>query len=189
MTICVIDNCTTEGKSVELGQIPGAPSLTLCSEHSWDLFWNAREKSRKLATAISEANPGMNHTPGYTYVIRLASGNVKLGYTTDPSMRRLKTLGGKPNDNIPVQVLAILKGGESLEAVIHEQWKHLRVQGQMEQFWPDPSLLHWAEQQGITPEVDDLEDWLVAKHKRGVATSEEAKEIQALIEQGVANSW
>ena len=191
MTICVIDDCTTEGKTVELGQIPGAPALTLCPEHSWDLFWNAREKSRKLATAISEANPGMNHTPGYTYVIRLASGNVKLGYTADPSMRRLKTLGGKPNDNIPVHVLAVLKGGESLEAVVQQRWSHLRVAGQMEEFHADPSLLQWASEQGITPEVDDLEDWLVAKHNRGTATSEQTRGLRELIEQSPDNlsSW
>ncbi|MEU9331392.1 hypothetical protein AB0D91_48240 [Streptomyces canus] len=184
MTICVIDHCNTEGNTVELGQIPGSPALTLCPEHRWDLFWNAREKSRKLTAAISEANPGMVHTLGYTYVIRLNNGNVKAGYTASPDMRRLKTLSGKPNENIPVQILAVLKGGESLEAVIQNQWGHLRVQWAMEEFHADPSLLKWASEQGIDPGVDDLEDWLVAKHNRGTATSEQTKEIQGLIQEG-----
>jgi len=163
---CVMDGCTEQGKTVELGQIPGAPSLTLCPEHRWDLFWNAREKSRKLTAAIYEANPEMHHTAGYTYVIRLANGNVKIGTTGDLSLKRLKTLSGKPNHSIPVHVLAILKGGESLEAVLQSRWGHLRVQGAMEEFHPDPSLLQWASEQGIDPEVDSLEDWLVTKHSR-----------------------
>lgn len=181
---CVMDGCTEQGKTVQLGQIPGAPSLTLCSQHRWDLFWWEREKSRKLAAAISEANPEMQHTPGFVYVIRVASGRIKIGTTADPSMKRLKSLSDKRNQNLPVQVLAVLKGGESLEAVIQQQWSHLRVQGQMELFWEDPSLLEWVGQQGITPEVDDLEDWLVSKHKRGTATGEQTQELRSLIEQG-----
>ncbi|KUL21444.1 hypothetical protein [Streptomyces regalis] len=188
MTTCVINDCTAEGKTVELGQVPGSPALALCSEHSWDLFWHAREKSRKLAAAIQGANPEMAHTPGYTYVIRLNNGNVKLGFTADPSMKRLRTLSGKANDQIPVQILAVMRGGESLEAVIQNQWGHLRVQGRMEEFHPDPSLLQWASEQGITPEVSDLEDWLVNKHNRGTATSEETKELQALINEGRDNA-
>lgn len=193
MTTCVIDNCNEPGQTKELGHIPGSPSLTLCSGHSWDLFWAGREKSRKLAAAINEANPEMTHTPGYTYVIRLASGRVKIGTTANPSMKRLKDLSDKRNQNMPVQVLAVLKGGESLEAVVQQQWGHLRVQGQMEQFWEDPSLLQWASEQGITPEVSDLEDWLVGKHNRGTATGELTKELQAFIQQGQAandlDSW
>ncbi|MDX3831987.1 GIY-YIG nuclease family protein [Streptomyces europaeiscabiei] len=192
-TVCVIDGCTEQGETVKLGQISGAPSLTLCSQHSWDLFWHGREKSRKLAAAISEANPNMVHTAGFVYVIRVASGRIKIGTTADPSMKRLKSLSDKRNQNLPVQVLAVLKGGESLEAVIQQRWSHLRVQGQMELFWEDPSLLGWAGQQGITPEVDDLEDWLVKKHERGTATSEQTQELRSLIKRGIReeeeSSW
>lgn len=168
MTICVIDGCAEQGKTVALGQIPGAPSLTLCSDHSWDLFWDRKREARDMATAISEANPEMNHTPGWTYVIRLASGNVKIGTTNQPKMKRLKDLSDRRNQNIPVQVLALMKGGESLEALAHKQWAHLRAQGEMEQFHPDPSLLEWAEQQGIDPAVSGFDDWMVGKQERGM---------------------
>lgn len=187
--ICVIDGCTNEGKTVELGQISGSPSLTLCSNHSWDLFWDRKREAREMATAISEANPDMQHTEGWVYVIRLNSGRIKLGTTANPSMKRLKDLSGKANDNIPVQVLAVIKGGVSLEAVIHQQWRHLRVQGAMEQFWEDPSLLAWAGEQGIDPEVDNLEDWLVGKHNRGSAFNEQTQELRAPIEKGKQDNW
>ncbi|MFD8396108.1 GIY-YIG nuclease family protein [Streptomyces sp. NPDC059680] len=200
MTICVIDDCTNEGKTVELGQIPGSPSMTLCSDHSWDLFWAGREKSRKLAAAISEANPDMQHTPGWTYVIRLANGNVKIGMTNQPKMKRLKNLSGKGNQNVPVQVLALIKGGESLEAVLQNRWGHLRVQGAMEEFHPDPSLLEWASGQGIDPAVSDFDDYVIEKHERSSrrgTVGEYAREMfgdinQQMIQQNAANeldSW
>lgn len=179
MTNCVIDGCTEQGETVTLGQIPGAPSLTLCSGHSWDLFWDRKREARDMATAISDSNPEMQHTPGWTYVIRLANGNVKIGYTnrSKPNeVKRLKDLSDKRNQNMPVQVLALMKGGESLEALVQNQWKHDRVQGQMEQFYPYAPLLEWAEAQGIDPVVSDFDDWLVNKHKRGTV-SESAREM------------
>lgn len=192
-TTCVIDGCTEQGETTRLGQIPGAPSLTLCSGHKWDFFWDRKREAREMATAISEANPEMQHTPGWTYVIRLANGNVKIGTTNQPKLKRLKDLSDKRNQNMPVQVLALMRGGESLEAVIQDQWKYDRVQGQMEQFYPYAPLLEWAQRQGIDPAVSDFDNWLVGKHERGVATSEQTKELRALIEQSQAatdlDSW
>ncbi|MFE0509623.1 GIY-YIG nuclease family protein [Streptomyces sp. NPDC058964] len=195
-TQCAVIGCEEQATITEFNGVKGAPSLALCSGHSWDFFWNYREKSRKLAAAIHEANPDMNHTSGWTYVIRLANSHVKIGYTTDPSLKRIKTLSGKPNQGIPVQVLAVLKGGESLEAVIHRQWAHLRVQGAMEEFWPDPSLLQWAEEQGVDAEVDDLESWLANKHSRGIKGeyaqemwSNTGREIQELQKKEHEDIW
>ncbi|WP_043669601.1 hypothetical protein [Streptomyces xylophagus] len=130
-----------------------------------------------MATAIHEANPEMQHTPGYTYVIRLANGNVKIGTTRQPKLKRLKDLSDKRNQNMPVQVLALMKGGKSLEALIQDQWKYDRVQGQMEQFYPYAPLLEWADRQGIDPAVSDFDDWLVGKHERG-SVSEYAQQMK-----------
>lgn len=167
-TTCKIDGCTEQGETTRLGQIPGAPSLTLCPGHYWDLFWDRKREAREMATAISEANPDMQHTPGYTYVVRLDNGNIKIGYTGDPSMVRLtsKGLSGKRNNGMPVHVLALMKGGKSLEAKVQDQWKYNRVQGQMEQFYPYTPLLEWAERQGIDPAWENFENWLVGKHNR-----------------------
>ncbi|MER7691193.1 hypothetical protein [Streptomyces sp. NPDC097610] len=176
---CVIDGCTEQGETVKLGQIPGAPSLTLCSGHSWDLFWDRKREARDMATAIHEANPGMQHTPGFTYVIRLANGNVKIGYTNRSNPNQVKRLGDlsdKRNQNMPVQVLALMRGGESLEALVQDQWKHYRVQGQMEQFYPSAPLLEWAERQGIDPAVSDFDDYVIRKHNRG-SVSEYTQEV------------
>lgn len=184
MTNCVIDGCTEQGETVTLGQIPGAPSLTLCSQHSWDLFWDRKREARDMATAISDANPDMNHTPGWTYVIRLANGSAKIGTTNRPKernkMKRLADLSGKRNENMPVQVLALMKGGESLEALVQNQWKHDRVQGQMEQFYPYAPLLEWASEQGIDPVVSDFDDWMVGKQKPS-DLSEHAQEMRDYI--------
>ncbi|MGX9889103.1 hypothetical protein [Streptomyces sp. NPDC002276] len=136
-----------------------------------------------MATAISEANPEMNHTPGFTYIIRLANGNVKIGTTNRPKpnqVKRLKDLSDKRNQNMPVQVLALMSGGESLEALVQDQWKHDRVQGQMEQFYPYAPLLEWAERQGIDPAVSDFDDYVIGKHKRG-SVSEYAQEMRGHI--------
>lgn len=176
MNVCVIDDCQEQGKTVTLKEIPGKPSFTLCTTHYWDFFWDRKREAREMATAISEANSEMNHTPGFTYVIRLANGNVKIGMTNQAKLKRLKDLSDKRNQNMPVQVLALVRGGESLEAVVHNQWGHLRAQGVMEQFHPDLSLLGWAERQGIDPAVSDFEDWLVNKHNRG-SVSEHTQEM------------
>ncbi|MET7783099.1 hypothetical protein ABZU94_38525 [Streptomyces mirabilis] len=183
---CVIDGCTEQGKTVELGQIPGAPSLTLCSGHSWDLFWDRKREARDMATAIHEANPEMQHTPGFTYVIRLANGHVKIGYTNRSNPNQVKRLGDlsdKRNQNMPVQVLALMRGGDSLEAVLQSRWSHLRVQGAMEQFHPDPSLLEWASEQGIDPAVSGFDDYVIRKHNRG-SVSEYAQEMRDYIGDG-----
>lgn len=147
----------------------GTMQLPLCDEHMWDMAASKRSVARELITKLDKAGALAGHTDGWTYVIRLANGNVKIGTTVNPTMKRLKDLTSKTNHGIPVQILSIAKGGLSREMLAHSRWFSLRVPGSMEEFYPDPSLLDWAKEQGIDPEVgeDVLNEWAERKHGRG----------------------
>lgn len=167
-------NQINECAELECGN-PGTPrgfgslNLSLCDEHTWDLAAHRRSLARDLIAEMKEEGLITGHTAGWTYVIRLANGNVKIGMTKGNDMKRLKDLPSKVNQGIPTQVLALIKGGLSREMLAHSQWFSLRVPGHMEEFYPDPSLVRWAEEQGIHPEarMDLLDSWMENKHNRG----------------------
>lgn len=190
MTIqCAVTECENEANARPY-QITEGVTLSLCQPHMYDVASKTKERARKLAVDLNAVGGIARHTEGWTYVVRLANGNVKIGTTNRPKeknkMLRLTNLSGKDNENTPVQVLALMQGGESREALAHGLWDHLRVQGAMEQFHPAPDLLQWAEAQGIDPIVSDFEDWTVNKHKRGTV-SDYAREMFGDIEQQLAD--
>lgn len=143
---CAVDGCNEPGKLRPFDLI----TLPLCEPHLWDMAAQSRNRARRVVADIYRINPEAQHTEGWTYVIRLANGNVKIGTTVNPTMERLKDISRRDNDGIPVQVLAIIEGGFSRELLAHGQWFHLRVPGAMEEFYPAPELLQWAGEQGIT---------------------------------------
>ncbi|MGW6356700.1 hypothetical protein ACWFR5_16280 [Streptomyces sp. NPDC055092] len=142
--------------------------MDLCEEHKWDLFSWSKSRARNLVTDLSKAGALNGHTAGWTYVIRLTNGNVKIGTTVHADMKRLKDISRRDNDGIPVQLLAVMEGGLSLELLSHERWMHLRATGLMEEFLPAPELLAWADEQGVHPIVgtDILDGWLETRSKR-----------------------
>ncbi|WP_329187814.1 hypothetical protein [Streptomyces sp. NBC_01428] len=159
---CSDADCTNLGAMKELGLV----TIPLCQEHVWDLAAYNRTRARKMARDIYAVNPTAKHVDGWTYIIRLVNGNVKIGTTANPSLKRLKDITSRDNQGVPVQVIAVMKGGASLEAIAQEEWIHLRVPGHMEEFYADPTLLRWAEKLGIHPDVASLDDWLLNKHNR-----------------------
>lgn len=168
-TRCSVNGCTREAKPRIYGTGTATFTLNLCNDDRWNLAAHQNTKARELAAEMEEEGFFQErHTKGWTYVIRMDNGNVKLGMTGKEDLSRLQSLSNSQG-GVPVQVLAVLKGGASRELLTHSQWLHLRVPGRMEQFYPDPSLLQWAEEQGIHPEAEEaiegFQDWMEKKHR------------------------
>jgi hypothetical protein len=164
---CSVTGCTREGKPRIYGTGTNTLTISLCEEDSWNLAAHQHMKARELAAEMEEEGFfEERHTKGWTYVIRMDNGNVKLGMTRKEDLSRLQGISNRQG-GVPVQVLAVLPGGSSRELLTHNQWLHLRVPGRMEQFYPDPSLLQWAEEQGIHADapIDGFQDWQEKKHR------------------------
>lgn len=164
MSNCVETECTQEGKAYGIGSL----ELILCQYHRYELGTNQKERARKVVAELDSIGAITHHTEGWTYVIRMANGNVKIGMTTKANLKRFQNLSRDKNGGVPVQVLAVVEGGQSLEYLFHEKWFSLKVPGRMEEFHPDPALLRWAEGLGINDEVDasSYEDWMAYRHSR-----------------------
>ncbi|MGW3087783.1 hypothetical protein [Streptomyces sp. NPDC001108] len=167
---CSVIGCAREAKPEYVTQ---DIDITLCRDHVWDLFAHQAEKAREAVAEIEGQGLLLGPTKGWTYVIRMDNGNVKMGKggTGKKSLsERLQDIsnGLQESKGVPVQVLAVLQGGTSTELLAHNQWLHLRVSGRMEQFYADPSLLKWAEEQGIHPdaeaEIEAFQGWQERKH-------------------------
>lgn len=171
---CVETECTQEGKPYEIGTL----QLILCQYHRYELATKSKERARKVIAELDEIGALAGHTEGWTYVIRLANGNVKIGTTKNPDLIRFQGLSRETNQGVPVHVLAVVKGGLSLEYLFHEKWFSLKVPGQMEAFHADPALLRWAEGLGIDPAVNSerFEQWTQMRHSKG-STGDYAHEM------------
>jgi len=164
MTICVETNCTQEGDAY----MPGTVHLILCEQHRYELGTDQKKRARKVIADLDSVGGITRHTDGWTYVVRMANGNVKIGTTKKPELDRFQGLSRDKNDGVPVHVLAVVKGGDSLEYLFHEKWFGLKVPKRMEEFHPDPDLLRWAEGLGTDGEwdTDRYENWTEGRHNR-----------------------
>lgn len=180
---CAMTNCTREAKPE---YITDDMELTLCRDHVWDLFAHQQSKAREAMAEVNDQGLLLGPTKGFTYVVRMDNGNVKIGKAGAKGKAtldgRLQNVSNNRADNggVPVAVLAVLPGGTSTELLTHRQWLHLRVSGRMEQFHADPSLLKWAEEQGICEEaqeaVDKFQSWQENKHQGIKGTKNHAAE-------------
>ncbi|WP_329306954.1 hypothetical protein OG322_24960 [Streptomyces sp. NBC_01260] len=180
---CSANDCTREGRPRIYDTGTATFTINLCDDDSWNLAAHQSTKARELVAEMEEEGFFKEkHTKGWTYVIRMDNGNIKLGKTGKEDLSRLQTISNsyQKHKGVPVQVLAVLKGGTSTELLIHSQWLHLRVAGRMEQFHADPSLLKWAEEQGIHPEaaeaIEKFQQWQEKKHMGAKGTKSHAAE-------------
>ncbi|MFJ9265152.1 GIY-YIG nuclease family protein [Streptomyces bacillaris] len=171
-TTCAIKECNRPAEKELVISTHHLPvSLELCQPHTYDMTINQKRRVGKFAAHLEKEGifEKGGHSEGWTYVIRMSTGHIKIGYTNGKQgPRRFQDLS-REQGGIPVQVLAVMQGGESLEALKHHEWAHLRVSGAMEIFHPDPSLLQWAEGQGIHPDAKEVleafTDWQAGRHK------------------------
>lgn len=182
-TQCTAIDCNEPGRESPFGTF----SLILCEDHIYELSTYGKRVGRRIARTLDDLNPEMQHTPGWVYVIRLASGNIKIGFTAQDDMERLVKLSNAIDGGTPVQVLAIMRGGESLEMATHDRWMHLRIPGKSERFYPDPSLIKWAEGLGIDPEagIDTFTGWQERKHARGTTGTYASEMFQGVDRQAI----
>ncbi|GAA3796513.1 hypothetical protein GCM10022403_032940 [Streptomyces coacervatus] len=161
---CVDTECTQEGQPYEIGGV----HLIMCQYHRYQLATKSKERARKVIAELDAIGAITHHTEGWTYVVRMANGMVKIGTTKKSDLERFQRLSRDKNGGVPVQMLAIVKGGESLEYLFHEKWFSLKIPGQMEEFHPDPALLRWAEELGTDDgvDIDGYEDWMAYRHNR-----------------------
>lgn len=167
---CCAPGCLEPGLSVGY-----APFLSLCRAHLGAHHVGMERKYRHeflyrvgAAEDLAEKYP----TDGFTYVIYLPNGNVKIGYVGGEYNARgesylvnrwaalttelgFKDVGGRnPREGshsawyLPHPV-AVLDGGESLEAQLHIKWDHLRVPVLGEQLYATPELIEWAQGLGF----------------------------------------
>jgi len=92
------------------------------------------------------------HTFGITYFIQLPNGNIKIGYVHTPEnlASRMQELFNEHGGR--VKLLATAYGGESMEALMHFKFKHLKVRGSWgEQFSPTNELVEYTQELGHVP--------------------------------------
>ena len=142
--------------------------LNLCQPHSYDVASRTKERARQAIADLDAIGGISKHTPGWTYVIRLSDGSLKIGTSGKGIAERLQALTTKYNAGVPVAVLAVVEGGESREMVYHQKWASLRIPGTMEAFHQDPSLIQWADSLGIDPgsDVENYEGYVERRHQR-----------------------
>lgn len=129
--------------------------LSLCEAHRTEYF---SIKQSHLASSIAklyESGQLTQHSAGYTYIVLLGNGNIKIGYsgTKHNLAERWKKLsrefGGR------VEILAVLLGGMTQEACLHNKFRHHRITGlPLEQFTAAKEIISYSGLVGIDRAVD-----------------------------------
>lgn len=180
-THCSVNGCTSGGQERIYDPVArveakgkGMPmgyhgfTINFCLQHALDLAAWRHSSAREAMAEVESEGLLTRHSQGWTYVIRMRNGNVKIGKSKGLAGRLIR-LSDKRNGHSPVHVLAVLKGGTTRELMLHDQWLHLRAKGQMEEFHAEPELLRWAEEQGIHEEADleEFYEWQAKKNTPG----------------------
>lgn len=166
---CVIadDEGRQCGEPGWLNRMLGLPIVT-CRSH-YNQAYAARERIAENTVHMLQKGGTLDkHTEGWTYVVGMNDGTVKIGMTKDSPEKRLREVSKKYNDAEPVELLAILKGGRSKELEVHGKWRLLRITDRNgERFERTPELTEWINEQGIHEETKEAvrkyEQWSMTK--------------------------
>lgn len=171
-TCVAIENETGEvcGREAKPKQVESF-SIMLCPEHQTEFYTNNQHLAAAVTYRLDRDGVLWGKSPGHTYVVRLKDGNVKIGKTTTTLLSRLTNVSREYNEGEPVEILAVLQGGESTELLTHGKFKHLRLAKQTgERFRPDPELMAWIAEQGIAhsanEQVKQYEEWRQTQLKK-----------------------
>jgi hypothetical protein len=143
----MIDGEPCSKPATEIGNLP------LCPEHRALHYTRTSGLTARKFVDYFAACPTAPHSPGWTYIVQLPNGRLKIGCTArgNPGLvDRLQDLHRQYGAR--VVPLAVIQGGFTLEQVTHHRFRDLRVAGELgEQFEPDDELLSFALQNGIHP--------------------------------------
>ncbi|NNN32524.1 GIY-YIG nuclease family protein [Streptomyces sp. S3(2020)] len=146
-------------------------SFPLCPEHQTEFYSYKQHLAAAVTHRLDRDGVLWGTSPGHTYVVRLKDGNVKIGKTTTILLSRLTNVSRDYNEGEPVEILAVLQGGESTELLAHGKFKHLRLTKQTgERFRPEPELMAWIAEKGIAnsagEQVKQYEEWRQTRLKQ-----------------------
>lgn len=127
-------------------------NINLCLNHKAVVFHELKYTlfTKEIAKLYLE-NKLHNHSEGFCYIVELPTGNIKIGYSSreDLLYSRFTSLHRENQDpsrpSRRLKILAILEGGVTLEAVLHEKFNHLRLRNVFqEQFINSSEILLFA---------------------------------------------
>ncbi|MFD4337207.1 hypothetical protein ACFWPP_08385 [Streptomyces anulatus] len=149
------------GADLHKGKTYGPVNLPLCTLHAAQHFTFYTQTYRNNVLGELEKAGTVSHTPGLTYVIELPNSRIKIGTTRDAGtlVTRWKSISreyqAEGHEGF-IEPLAVLEGGASLEASLHNRFRHLRIDDEFgEQFRAEPELTDYALAEGIPAHLND----------------------------------
>ncbi|WP_431036775.1 hypothetical protein ACQYWQ_21775 [Streptomyces sp. P6-2-1] len=170
MTCVIVVDGKFCGEEPNRGQLYGAPNakVPLCGRHAAETYaWSTSQYRDKLIAQLVEIGALSFHSPGVTYIVKLPNGRVKIGMAGEERIaKRLEDVSreyAKAGYKEPLTVLALIKGGGTVEASLHHKYQELRVTDELgEQFRAEPELLDFATETGVSEEFA----WVVVSYEQ-----------------------
>lgn len=146
ISVCVYPECGKASSKALFVHLP------MCDDHFWVVRLVAQESFARVLTDW-RVKSGSPHFGGWTYIVELPNRNVKIGFsnTDDGLPNRLKSLTREHNGQL--RVIAVIRGGYTLEQELQYRYRHLRLNLPDEQFRWDRDLLAFAVGSGIDPKM------------------------------------
>ncbi|MBM9621531.1 hypothetical protein ACFQ60_19505 [Streptomyces zhihengii] len=148
---------------------PSTVRIPLCERHAANLYsWSTETYRASPIGRMEEQGLISGHLPGYTYIVQLPNGRIKIGTSVAGRInRRWREITRQYFDKgyrEPLKPLAIIQGGASKEAALHYRFRESRIRDEFgEQFNPTTDLILFAETEGIPEEqkseVPTYEEW------------------------------
>ncbi|MDX2736395.1 hypothetical protein [Streptomyces caniscabiei] len=165
---------------------PSSIRIPLCEKHAANLYtWSTGTYRASPIGQMEEQGLITGHLPGYTYVVQLPNGRIKVGTAREGRvLKRWEEITRdyfKKGYRDPLKPIALLPGGVSKEAALHYRFRSARVTDEFgEQFTPTPELITFAESAGMPSDQADLvpayEKWWTQYLRENGSTKREPTE-------------
>lgn len=185
---CVVPSSPTElcGGELYRGRLYGPPraQVPLCEKHAAITYaHNTTTYRGMLAKEMERAKLDVTF-PGWTYVIWLPNGRIKIGTSKSDEnlVERWVKIGRdyrRKGYNNGIRPIAIIPGGALTEDQLHRRFRDFRVEEYGEQFRPEPELIAYAEMYGIPKDKAHLVGRFEEAWSRGDARNKKRIEVEA----------
>ncbi|MEH0511704.1 type II toxin-antitoxin system prevent-host-death family antitoxin [Streptomyces sp. B21-106] len=187
--VAIVDGKPCGREGIEMDYLELSFGVPLCDPHRAEMF---NKSSIHHRAREDERAHRRGHLSSFVYFIRLRTGMVKIGYSTD-LFPRLKNMTDWYNGGEPIEVLAVIPGNQHLEGQVHWEWKGVRVWELFgEQHYPTPELMDWIGTLGIAdaahPDLIKYKEWAGAdpiqrEFEKFDRQIERAKKLAAMTEE------